>query len=82
MEFDASRLTVRGTNLDKKEGSVGRVRGEKRWTYTRATVLDGLVRARELGKVVAGHFWLDLNGVEDLECTRLPSALPLLSFTT
>ena len=35
-------------------------------THTRATVLDGAVRARELGEVVASHFGLDLNRVEDL----------------
>jgi len=37
-----------------------------RGTNTRATVLDGPVRAGELSKVVACHLRLDLDGVEDL----------------
>ena len=36
-------------------------------TDTGTTVLDGLVRARELGEVVANHLRLDLNRVEDLQ---------------
>ena len=39
---------------------------QKKETHTRATVLDGPVRARELSKVVTSHLRLDLNGVEDL----------------
>ena len=35
-------------------------------TDTRTTVLDGLVRARELSEVVADHLGLDLHRVEDL----------------
>ena len=35
-------------------------------TYTWTTVLDGLVRARELSEVVANHFRLNFDGVEDL----------------
>jgi hypothetical protein len=34
--------------------------------HTRATVLDGSVRAGELSKVVTCHLGLDLDGVEDL----------------
>lgn len=40
----------------------GRVGG----TDTRTTVLDGLVRDGEFGKIVASHLRLDLNGVENL----------------
>ena len=39
-------------------------RAEK--TYTRATVLNRLVRNREFSKVVADHLWLDFDRVEDL----------------
>ena len=35
-------------------------------TYTGAAVLDGLVGARELREVVARHFGLDFDGVENL----------------
>ena len=48
-----------------------------RGTDTRTTVLDGLVRARELSEVVAGHFWLDLNGVEDLKSHNSSTLPPL-----
>ena len=44
-------------------------------TDTRATVLDGLVRARELGEVVADHLGLDLNGVEDLHTQDAPVSI-------
>ena len=35
-------------------------------TYTRSTVLDGFVRARELSKVVTRHLRLDFDRVENL----------------
>ncbi len=39
----------------------------KKYTNTRATVLDRLVRDREFPKVVADHLWLDFDRIEDLE---------------
>ena len=38
-----------------------------RYTNTRATVLDRLVRDREFPKVVADHLWLNFDRIEDLE---------------
>lgn len=49
-----------------REGE-GRRSERGRRTYTRATVLDGPVGTGELSEVVAGHFRLDLDGVEDLQ---------------
>ncbi len=43
-------------------------------TNTGTTVLDGLVRARELGEVVANHLRLDLNRVEDLHRATRPTS--------
>ena len=51
-------------------------------TDTRTTVLDGLVRARELGEVVADHLGLDLNGVEDLHTQDAPVSIPPLPSST
>ena len=45
-------------------------------------MLDGLARARELSEVVAGHFWLDLNGVEDLKRTTSVNSPALICPTT
>jgi hypothetical protein len=40
---------------------------KKKYTNTRATVLDRLVRDREFPKVVADHLWLNFDRIEDLE---------------
>lgn len=61
-------LTMCCTNLVYECQSAERRRFEK--TYTRATMLDRLVRNRKFSKVVADHLWLDFDGVEDLRKHR------------
>jgi hypothetical protein len=54
---------IKKSNFFLLEGNkLGRVSG----TNTGTTVLDGLVRDGELGKIVTSHFRLDFNLVEDL----------------
>lgn len=48
-------------------------------TYTRATMLNRLVRNRKFSKVVADHLWLDFDGVEDLrKQAQILRIIPLL----
>jgi hypothetical protein len=49
---------------------LGVERGRVKETYTRATMLNRLVRNRKFTKVVADHLWLDFDGVEDLRRHR------------
>ena len=64
LERDAAQ-TGQYRRLGRKEDGHAQTRGVS-GTDTGATVLDGLVRARELGEVVANHLGLDFDRVEDL----------------